>query len=79
MPYQALLALIRHGLTWLGGWMLARGFFPDEATAALFTDEAMTLIGAGITLIGLAWSLWRKRTQGAKDLAQEVKDAEERK
>lgn len=35
MPYQALLALIRHGLTWLGGWMLARGFFPDEATAAL--------------------------------------------
>lgn len=60
MTYQAILALIRHGLTWLGGWMLARGFFPDPETAALFTDTSMTLIGAAITLIGLAWSLWRK-------------------
>lgn len=53
MTYETILALIRHGLTLIGGWLLARGVFEDPATVEAF-------VGAVLTLVGIAWSIWRK-------------------
>ena len=53
MTYETILALIRHGLTLIGGWLLARGILDDPATVEAF-------VGAILTLVGIAWSIWRK-------------------
>ena len=43
----------RHALTTAGGWLAAHGFLPDGTTAQAF-------VGAGMTLLGIAWSVWQK-------------------
>jgi hypothetical protein len=60
MPTQMLLGILRHALTWLGGWLLARGLLVDEAQAQLFSDSLTLFLSAAVTLAGLAWSMWRK-------------------
>lgn len=48
LPVNLLMGLIRHGLTFSGG-------------AGLFTDDEVTQIAAAVaTLVGLAWSGFRK-------------------
>ena len=53
MNFEMLLGLIRHLLTFGGGWMVAKGFF-DEATM----NE---LVGAAMTVIGAIWSVVQKK------------------
>lgn len=60
MPTQMLLGILRHALTWLGGWLLARGLLVDEAQAQLLTDSLTLFLSAAATLAGIAWSVWRK-------------------
>ena len=52
MPFETVSALIRHGLTTLGGWLMSTGFV-DAAGAEAF-------VGAGMILAGIAWSILRK-------------------
>lgn len=49
---DSILGLLRHLLTFGGGIAVAKGY-TDEATAT-------SLIGAVVTLIGGAWSIWEK-------------------
>ncbi len=53
MSKEMVAGLIRHLLTFGGGWMVAKGFF-DEATM----NE---VVGAVITILGAAWSVYQKR------------------
>jgi len=55
-----LLGILRHALTWLGGWLLARGLLVDEAQVQLLTDSGTLFLSAAVTLAGIAWSIWRK-------------------
>ena len=56
MMFEFVLGLIRHGLTAAGGWLVSAGVATGE--------EATTLSGAVITLIGLGWSFYRKWKRG---------------
>lgn len=46
------LGLVRHLLTYGGGWLTANGIAG--------ADEVEAGIGAVVSLIGLGWSWWRK-------------------
>lgn len=46
-------AMVRHTLTAVGGYFVAKGTV-DSATV-----EA--IVGAVVTLVGVAWSIWAKR------------------
>lgn len=48
-----LLGLIRHGLTFIGGLVIAKGYI-DESTA-------MEIVGALMTLLGSVWSVSSKK------------------
>ena len=45
--------LVRHLLTFAGGWLVTKGYV-DEATM-------QTVVGAAVTLIGAAWSFMVKK------------------
>ena len=54
MDWTTIATLIaRHSLTTAGGWLAAHGFLPDGTTTQSF-------VGAGMTLLGVAWSVWQK-------------------
>ncbi len=46
-------SLVRHGLTLGGGFMVSQGYF--EAA------QAETLIGAAMTIFGVAWAIYSKK------------------
>lgn len=58
MKIEALLALIRHGLTVAGGALVANGV----ASA----DDVSMFAGAVVTILGLGWSLYRKVTNAPR-------------
>ncbi len=45
-------AIVRHALTSIGGYFVATG--------ALDINTLETAIGAIVTLVGVAWSIWTK-------------------
>ena len=49
---EMFLAAVRHGLTFVGGYMVAKGFI-DEVTMA-------DMIAVGVTVVGFVWSLYEK-------------------
>lgn len=53
MTKDAVLGIVRHVLTFAGGYIAAKGF-ADQA----LVNEA---IGAAVTLIGVVWSITQKR------------------
>jgi hypothetical protein len=54
MDWTTIGALIaRHSLTTAGGWLAANGFLPSGTTTEAF-------VGAGMTLLGVVWSVWQK-------------------
>lgn len=53
MSQDIILGLIRHGLTTLGGVLVARGYLDDGTLQAI--------IGALLTLGGAGWSVYAKR------------------
>lgn len=56
MTKEMVLGIVRHVLTAGGAIVSANGF-------ASSTDVE-TGVGAAVTLIGLAWSIWSKRNKG---------------
>ena len=58
MKIEALLALLRHGLTTFGGVLVTGGM----ATS----DEVATAAGWIVGLLGMGWSLWRKHNNKAR-------------
>jgi hypothetical protein len=50
---EKLMGLIRHGLTFLGGLVVAKGYI-DESSV-------MEIVGALMTLIGSIWSVAQKK------------------
>lgn len=50
---EAILGVVRHGLTAAGGGLVASGVLDAAA--------AQTAVGAIVALIGVAWSVWEKR------------------
>lgn len=50
-----LAGIVRHGLTSLGGALVAGGYMESSQTAAF--------VGAGMTIAGVAWSWWQKDGQ----------------
>jgi hypothetical protein len=52
MNAEMLGGIVRHGLTAVGGYFVATG--------ALDTETMETAIGAIVTLVGVAWSIWAK-------------------
>jgi hypothetical protein len=60
MNKTAILALLRHGLTFLGGALASQGV-ADSA-------EIEQGIGAVITLIGLGWSIYEKKNRPSGNL-----------
>jgi len=62
---QPILAgLVRHGLTTVGGALVAGGYLDASQTSAF--------IGGGMVIAGIAWSWWQKRGQAlvAAELAK---------
>jgi len=53
MSKEAILGVVRHILTFMGGFAAERGIASGE--------EVQTGVGAVITLIGLVWSVLNKR------------------
>jgi hypothetical protein len=54
MDWTTIATLIaRHSLTTAGGWLAANGFLPTGTSMEAF-------VGAGMTLLGVAWSVWQK-------------------
>lgn len=56
MTSEMVLAVVRHALTFGGGFLVSGGY----AT----TDEVQGGIGAVMTVIGLVWSFYRKWKRG---------------
>ena len=52
MNQEQVMGIIRHALTAVGGYMIAKGLM-DEATTT-------QIIGAASTLVGVVWSWWAK-------------------
>ena len=50
-----ILGLIRHALTLVGGYVIAKGY-TDDATVT-------TIIGSAVALIGAVWSVVEKRAR----------------
>jgi hypothetical protein len=57
MTAENFTALLRHLLTFAGGFIASSGY----AT----TDEINLAIGAVVTLVGTGWSIWAKRKPAA--------------
>lgn len=55
MTKDAVLGIVRHVLTFAGGYVAAKGIV-DQA----LVNEA---IGASMTIIGIVWSVAQKKTQ----------------
>ena len=55
MNKETILGVIRHILTFGGGYMVAKGWLDD----ALMNNMAAAII----TLAGAAWSVWDKKTR----------------
>lgn len=54
MQVQTILGLLtRHALTALGGFLVAQGY--------IGADDVPALVGAGVSLAGVAWSFWQKK------------------
>jgi hypothetical protein len=53
MSKEAILGVVRHVLTFMGGFVAERGLASGE--------EVQTGVGAVVTLIGLVWSVLNKR------------------
>ena len=53
MNMETVLGIIRHALTFGGGFLVAKNW--------LSGDELVTGVGAAVALIGLAWSIIQKR------------------
>lgn len=51
-------SLLRHGLSALGGFLVAKGL----ASA----DQVAEISGAAVTIIGAAWSIWKNKQSAAK-------------
>lgn len=51
-------SLIRHGLSALGGFLVAKGL----ASA----DQVAEIAGATVTIIGTAWSIWKNKQSSDK-------------
>ena len=51
-------SLLRHGLSALGGFLVAKGL----ASA----DQIAEIAGAAVTIIGAAWSIWKNKQSAAK-------------
>ena len=49
----AIMGVVRHLLTAAGGYLVAQG--------ALDAAAAETLVGAGVSIVGVVWSVWDKR------------------
>lgn len=52
MDKEKLMGIVRHVLTFGGGFGVARGWF-DEQTM-------LTLVGAVVSIMGTGWSIWVK-------------------
>ncbi len=52
------MGIVRHVLTFFGGWLVASGAFDAGAV-----DQ---LVGAAVTIVGLLWSAWDKKGVAAK-------------
>ncbi len=52
MGFDMIVGFGRHALTFVGGWMVAKGFF-DEATM----NE---VVGGVMTIVGVVWSMIQK-------------------
>ncbi len=52
MNMEMVFGLLRHVLTFGGGWMVAQGYF-DEATI-------QEVVGAVMTIVGALWSMRHK-------------------
>jgi hypothetical protein len=52
MIWEFVLGLVRHGLTFGGGWLVTTGIATET--------EVETGIGFAISLMGLVWSWYRK-------------------
>ncbi len=52
MPFETISAIIRHGLTTGGGALVSTGM--------ISASDAQALVGAGMTVAGIAWSILRK-------------------
>lgn len=52
---QIIAGMVRHGLTTLGGALVAGGYMDSSSTSAF--------VGGGMVLAGVAWSWWQKRGQ----------------
>jgi len=50
-------SLLRHGLSALGGFLVAKGL----ASA----DQVAEIAGATVTLIGAVWSIWKNKQSAA--------------
>lgn len=50
---ESVLGLVRHALTTLGGFLAAQGH--------LSASDAELAVGAIVTLVGVAWSVYAKR------------------
>ena len=46
-------SIVRHGLSFGGGFLVAKGL--------VTVDQANELAGAVITLLGVGWSVWKNR------------------
>lgn len=52
---DSILGVVRHILTTAGGYLSANGI--------IGADEVNTGVGAIITLVGIAWSIWDKKAR----------------
>lgn len=50
---ESMLSLLRHGLTFLGGYLVAQGWLDDATMTGM--------VGAIVTLAGAAWGMWEKQ------------------
>lgn len=50
--------LVRHGMTKLGGVLVAAGYLGD--------DGVTLMVGLGSSVVGVVWSFWQKRQSGAE-------------
>ena len=53
MMSSAVMGIARHLLTMLGGYLVAKGTIDAAA--------AETIVGAGVSIVGVVWSLMEKR------------------
>lgn len=50
---EVIYSLVRHGLTLGGGFLVAEGYFDAM--------QAETLIGAAMSIFGVAWAIYSKK------------------